>query len=348
MTTTSSSHRPAALRADLPAVMRAVAQDRYGEADVLHPAELPLPAPGEGEVLVEVHAAGVDRGVWHLMAGRPYVARLLFGLTRPRNPVPGMDLAGVVAAVGAGVTRFAVGDRVFGIGRGAFAEYAIAPEAKLAHVPAATTAVQAAVTPISGLTALQALTDVASVQPGDHVLVIGASGGVGSFAVQIATALGAEVTGVASAAKADLVRSLGADHVLDHAGDDYLDGTVRYDVVVDTGGLNPVRRLRRALTSTGTLVIVGGEGGGAVAGGVGRSLRAAAWSPFVSQRLRGMLSSERREDLERLAALLASGDLVPAVGARYPLDRAPQAIADLTAGRARGKSVVVVRDTVSA
>lgn len=325
--------------------MRAVVQHAYGSAETLHLDELDRPTVADDEVLVEVHAAGLDRGVWHLMTGLPYLVRLSgYGLTKPKTLVPGFDVAGRVAAVGKAVDRFAVGDEVFGIARGAFAEYAVAKAEKLALKPANATFEQAAVAAISGITALQALTDVGRVRAGQSVLVIGASGGVGSYAVQIAKALGASVTGVASARKADLVRSLGADRIIDYATTDYLDGAARYDLIVDTGGLSPVRKLRRALTPKGTLVIVGGEGGGRWTGGIGRQLRALLLSPFVSQRLTTFISAERRSAIERLARHIAEGDVVPAVGRRYALDEAPAAVGDLAAGKAEGKSVIVVRE----
>lgn len=329
----------------LPATMRAVVQDAYGSSEALRLAEVDRPEPGAGEVLLEVHAAGVDRGVWHLMTGLPYAVRLAgYGIRRPTNPVPGLDVAGTVVAVGPDVERFAVGDEVFGIGQGTYAEYALASPDTLTHRPPGLAPEQAAVTAISGITALQALTDVGRLEAGQSVLVIGASGGVGSYAVQIGTALGAAVTGVASAAKADLVRSLGAADVIDYAATDYLDGSARYDLVVDTGGLNPIRRLRRALTPSGTLVIVGGEGGGRWTGGTGRQMRALLLSPFVRQRLTTFISGEKHTDMERLAALVQDGAVTPAVGQRYSLAQAPQALADLETGRARGKSVVVVRE----
>ncbi len=302
------------------------------------------PVAGTGQVLLEVHAAGVDRGTWHLMTGLPYIMRVMgFGLTRPKDPVPGADVAGRVVAVGPGVERFKVGDEVFGIAQGSYAEYAVAEADKLAHKPTTISFEQAAVASVSGITALQALTEVGKLESGQHVLVIGASGGVGSYAVQIAKALGARVTGVSSARKADLVRSLGADAVIDYAAGDYLDGSTRYDLVIDIGGRNPLRRLRRALTPRGTLVIVGGEGGDRLTGGFGRQLRAALLSPFVSQRMAMFISTEHYRYIETLAGFIERGEVTPAVGQRYRLDEAPAAIADLAAGRAEGKSVIVVR-----
>jgi NADPH:quinone reductase-like Zn-dependent oxidoreductase len=225
--------------------MRAIAQDVYGSAEVLHLAQVPRPVPAEHEVLVRVRAAGLDRGVWHLTRGLPYLARLAFGLRKPKNPIPGMDLAGIVVAAGPSVTRFAIGDEVFGSGRGSFAEYAVAREDQLAIKPANLTFEQAAAVPVSAVTALQGLRDAGRIEPGQKVLVIGASGGVGSFAVQLAKAFGAHVTGVASTAKLDVVRSLGADRVIDHTREDFADGASRYDLILDIAGNPSLARLRR-------------------------------------------------------------------------------------------------------
>lgn len=327
-----------------PGHMRAIVQREYGSAENLQLAEIARPEVKPDQVLIEVHAAGVDRGVWHLMTGLPYLVRLAgYGITRPKSQILGMDVSGTVVAVGDDVERFQLGDEVFGIARGSFAEYAVADEQKLAHKPANVSFERAAVSAISGITALQALTDVANLEPGQSALVIGASGGVGSYAVQIAKALGGEVTGVASGAKGDLVRSLGADHVIDYRETDYLDGSSRYDVIVDIGGLNPVRKLRRALNRKGTLVIVGGEGGGRWTGGIGRQFRALMLSPFVPQRLTMFMSSEAHSHMERLADRIEAGEVVPAVGRTYRLEEAPIAVADLEAGRASGKSAIVVR-----
>jgi NADPH:quinone reductase-like Zn-dependent oxidoreductase len=326
--------------------MRAVVQDQYGSADSLSMTVVDSPDIAPDEVLIEVAAAGVDRGVWHLVTGKPYLVRLAgYGITKPKNRVPGLDVSGRVIAVGGDVRRFQVGDQVFGIANGAYAELAAAKEDKLAHKPENLSFEQAAVAAISGITALQALTDVGGVAAGDSVLVIGASGGVGTYVVQLAKALGTTVTGVASAAKSDLVSSLGADEVIDYAAGDYLGGEVRYDMIIDIGGLNSVSRLRRALKDGGTLVIVGGEGGGSVTGGIGRQIRAKLLSPFVSQRLTFFLSTEHHRYMERLASYMETGEVVPAVGRRYRLEEAGQAIADLEAGRARGKSVIVVEES---
>ncbi len=324
-------------------MMRAIVQHTYGPSETLALTEVARPEPGPGEVLIEVYAAGMDRGVWHLMTGLPYVVRLAgYGISRPKHPIPGMDVAGRVVTVGEGVKRFDVGDAVFGIARGAYAEFAIAEEAKLAHKPDSMTFDQAGVAAISGITALQALTDVGRLEAGQDVLVIGASGGVGSYAVQLSKALGATVTGVASGTKTDLVLTLGADEAIDYTADDYLDGRKRYDLIIDTGGRNPVRKLRRALRRDGTLVIVGGEGGNRLTGGIGRQLRAVALSPFVSQRLAMFVSSEDHRHIERLARHLDTDEVTPAIGERFSLDDVPEAIRKLEAGEARGKSVVVI------
>jgi NADPH:quinone reductase-like Zn-dependent oxidoreductase len=324
--------------------MQAVVQRSYGSVDTLTYTEIARPDVGAGQVLVEVHAAGVDRGVWHLMTGTPYLVRLAgYGITKPKQQVPGLDVSGTVVAVGNDVTRFAVGDEVFGIAGGAYAEYAVAEEKKLAHKPSNITFDQAAVTAISGITALQALVDEGRIAAGQKVLVIGASGGVGSYVVQLAKASGAMVTGVASEAKTDFVRSLGADQVIDYRKNDYLDGSVNYDLIIDTGGRNSVRRLGRALRRKGTLVIVGGEDGNKLTGGIGRQIWAKVLSLFVSQRLTFFISEEHHSHMDRLAAYLDRGAVVPPVGRRYTLDSVGEAITDLVTGKAEGKSVIVVR-----
>ena len=243
--------------------MRAIVQDAYGSSDVLRLADIDHPEIAGNEVLVKVAAAGMDRGTWHSMAGKPYLMRVIgFGFRRPKNRVPGLDVAGTVVTVGSEVTRFEPGDEVFGISRGSFAEFATVREDKLAHKPASLGFEQAAVVPISAGTALQGLRDSGNIEPGQKVLIVGASGGVGTYAVQLAKAFGAEVSGVSSTAKLDLVRSIGADHVIDYTSEDYLDGSHSYDLILDIGGNNSLSRLRRALTPKGTLVIVGGEEGG--------------------------------------------------------------------------------------
>src|SRR3954453_18146283 len=281
------------------ATMRAVVQDQYGSSDVLRVARVARPVTADHEVLVRVHAAGLDRGTEHLMTGKPYVMRLGFGLRKPKNPVSGRDVAGTVAEVGSSVTRFAVGDEVYGIAPGSFAEYAGAREDKLARKPVNLSFTQAAVVPVSAGTALRAIVDVGKVRAGQSVLVVGASGGVGAFAVQLAKAFGAEVTGVCSTAKLDLVSSLGADHVLDYTREDFADGSRRYDLILDIGGSTSVRRLRKALEPRGTLVFVGGENSGSLTG-MGRQLRGVLMSPFLRQRLALLVAKMRAGDYESL------------------------------------------------
>jgi NADPH:quinone reductase-like Zn-dependent oxidoreductase len=323
--------------------MRAVVQDTYGAPDILDLREVDRPAIGPGEVLVRVHAAGIDQGVWHLMAGLPYVVRLAgYGVRTPKNPVRGLDVAGEVEAVGTQVTRFRPGDEVFGTCGGSFAEYASAREDRLARMPANLGFEEAAVVPTSGYAALQAVRDHGHVQAGQHVLVIGAGGGVGTFAIQIAKAYGARVTGVASSAKMDLVRSIGADEAIDYTVEDFVDRPERYDAILDIAGNRPLSRLRRALTSQGTLVIVGGETSGKWVGGVDRQVRARLLSPFVDQSLRPCFSSERPEDLEELRQLIEAGDVAPVVARAFPLSAVPEAIRYLRAGHPRGKTVVTV------
>ncbi len=292
--------------------MRAIVQDAYGSSDVLRLAEIDQPEIAGNEVLVKVAAAGMDRGTWHSMAGKPYLMRVIgFGFRRPKNRVPGLDVAGTVVTVGSEVTRFEPGDEVFGISRGSFAEFAAVREDKLAHKPASLGFEQAAVVPISAGTALQGLRDSGNIEPGQKVLIVGASGGVGTYAVQLAKAFGAEVTGVSSTAKLDLVRSIGADHVIDYTSEDYLDGSHSYDLILDIGGNNSLSRLRRALTPKGTLVIVGGEEGGNLTGGFDRQLRALALSLLVGQKLTMLASKERHTDLEALTPLLENGQVTP-------------------------------------
>ena len=325
--------------------MRAVVQDRYGSADVLELSDIDKPEPQVNEVLIRVHAAGVDRGVWHLMTGLPYFLRLIIpdlGLKRPKNPVRGSDVAGVVEAVGKGVSNFKLGDEVFGIGMGSYAEYTRATEDKLAPKPANLTFEQAAVVPISGLTALQAVRDSGKVQPGHKLLIIGASGGVGTFAVQIAKSVGADVTGVCSTTKVDLVRSLGADHVIDYTGEDFADGKQRYDVILDTGGHSSLSHLRRALTPEGTLVIVGAETSGRWFGGFDRSIRAMLLSRFVKQQLIAFVNSENADDLVAIKALIEAGKVAPTVDRTFSLDEAAKAVSYLTEGHARGKVAITV------
>ena len=325
--------------------MQAIIQENYGEAEnVLRLDQTGRPTIGDREVLLHVHAAGVDRGVWHLVAGLPYAVRLAgYGIRAPKTPVPGREVAGRIEAVGGAVT-LAVGDEVFGIAEGSFAEYARARAGKLAPKPSNLTFAQAAAVPVSGLTALQAVRDRGHVQAGQQVLVIGASGGVGTFAVQIAKAYGADVTGVCSTAKADVVKSIGADRVIDYTREDIADGGRRYDVILDTGGNRPLRQLRRALTPRGTLVIIGGETDGRWLGGSDRQLRAVMLSPFTSQHLSTLLCSENQADLIALTEMIESGQVTPVIDKSYPLSETIAAIRYMRDGHARGKVVIDISD----
>ena len=323
--------------------MQAIVHRSYGSADVLQRETLDLPNIGEKEVLIEVHAAALDRGTWHLMTGTPYLIRILgFGLMKPKQVTPGLDVAGRVRAVGSSVTRFAPGDEVYGIANGSFAEYAAASEDKLVPKPVDMTFDVAAAT-VSGITALEALTDVGKLKAGQHVLIIGASGGVGTYAVQLAKALGAEVTGVASESKSDLVHSLGADHVLDYQTDFLAESQHRYDLIVDIGGRNSVSGLRHILSDQGTLVFVGGEGGNRITGGIGRQVWASLMSPFLKQNLKMFVSGENQSMISRLSEYIKSGAVIPIIGQRFTLDETPEAMRELEAGNARGKTLIVVR-----
>jgi NADPH:quinone reductase-like Zn-dependent oxidoreductase len=322
------------------ATMNAIVHHAYGSAEVLRVERIDRPVIAEHEVLVRVHAAGFDRGAWHMIMGLPYLIRLVSGIRTPKNPVPGIDLAGTIVEVGAAVTKFAVGDEVFGTGRGSFAEYAVAAEDKLARKPVTLSFEQAAVVPVSASTALQALMDVGRLQSGQTVLIIGASGGVGTFAIQLAKALGVEVTAVCGTAKLDLVRSLGADHVIDYTRDDFADGSHRYDLILDIAGNPTLSRLRRALTPTGTAVIVGGESGGSLTGSIDRQLRARVMSLFIRQRLTSLLVRQRSSDLETLTVFIEAGTVVPAVDRTFSLDQVPDAMRYLQAGNARGKIAI--------
>jgi len=329
------------------ATMTAIVHREYGDApeDVLRLEEVDEPMIGDDEVLVRVHAASVDRGTWHIMAGLPYPIRVAgFGLRRPKHLNPGRSLAGTVATVGTDVTGFEPGDEVFGSCDGSFAPYARVRTDKLAPKPSNLTFEQAAAVPISGLTALQAVRDHGRVEARQQVLIVGASGGVGSFAVQIAKAFGAEVTGVCSTAKVDLVWAIGADHVVDYTAEDFADGEHRYDVILDIGGNRRLSDLRRALTSRGRLVIVGGETDGRWLGGSDRQVRALLLSPFVGQQLGTFVSSENAADLMVLRDLIESGDVRPVVDRTYPLADTAAAIRHLVDGAARGKTVITVHD----
>jgi NADPH:quinone reductase-like Zn-dependent oxidoreductase len=324
-------------------MMKAIVQDVYGSADVLELRDIGRPDPADGEVLIRVRAAGVDQGVWHLMTGLPYLVRLFgYGLKKPKVPVRGREVAGVVEAVGPGVTRFSPGDEVFGTCEGSFAEYVCAKEDKVARKPAHLSFEEAAASPISGVTALQAVRDAGQITVGQKVLILGAGGGVGSFAVQLAKAFGAEVTGVCSTGKVELVRSLGADAVVDYTKT-YIAGAGKvYDLILDAAGNRPLSFLRRLLVRKGTLVIIGGEGGGKLTGGFERSLVAPLVSLFFGRQFKGLVAKETHLDLEALASLMEAGSVKPAVDKVFPLAEAPAAIRYLHEGRARGKVVLTI------
>lgn len=324
------------------ATMRAAVQHRYGPPSVLESSEVGIPLPGRGEVLVRVGAAAVHPGDYFVMTGEPYVLRLVFGLRRPRHGIPGRDLAGVVAAVGKDVTALRPGDEVFGWSTaGTLAEYACVPADHLVSVPANLSIVHAAAVPTSALTAWQALRTIANVQPGQTVLVTGASGGVGSFAVQIANAFGAEVTGVCSTRNVDMVRSLGAHHVVDYTRTDFTRAEKRYDVILDNVEVHPLAAVRRALTPTGTLIPNSGHGGRWF-GPLGRIVRARVLSGFTRQRLRPFTSVGKRQDLLSLADLLATGQVTPVIDRTYPIDEAADALRYVAAGHTRGKVVITL------
>ena len=323
--------------------MKAIAQEHYGGTEQLQLVQRPVPQPQEGEVLLEVAAAGMDRGTWHMMRGLPYIIRPAFGIRAPRQPIPGLDVAGVVVAVGAEVSDFAVGDAVFGFAKGSFAEYAIADPGKLAMMPTGVDSAAAAALGVSGLTALGAVYDKGQVSAGQRVLITGASGGVGSYAVQMAADLGAEVTGVCSGDKSDFMTSLGATHVWDYTRGP-IAATQPFDVIIDIAGMTPVRQLRKILTKTGTIVMVGGEGDNRWTSGFGRTIRATFLSLFIRQNIVMFLASERHEDLVRLAKLVESGAVKTPIDRVLPLEEAPAAMELLEEGRIRGKVALAVRD----
>jgi NADPH:quinone reductase-like Zn-dependent oxidoreductase len=322
--------------------MKAIVQHEYGPPDDLELENIDTPVAKDDEVLLRVHAAGVDPGVWHLTTGLPYLVRIMgFGLRRPKARVRG-DVAGRVEAVGKDVAAFQPGDEVFGTCDGAFAEYACAHADRFALKPATLTFEQAAAVPISGCTALQGLRDKGQIQPGQTVLIIGAAGGVGTFAVQLAKVFAAEVTGVCSTTKVDLVRSIGADHVVDYTREDFTDGMQRYDLILDTAGRRSLAQLRRALATRGRLIIVGGEGGGRWLGGFDRGFRGLALSPFIRQQVRPMSSTQRQEDLQFLKGVIEAGAVTPVIERTYPLSETASAIGYVAEGHARGKVVITV------
>ncbi|MFE7899366.1 NAD(P)-dependent alcohol dehydrogenase [Streptomyces sp. NPDC057424] len=325
--------------------MKAVVQDRYGSADTLEFRDVDRPAPGAGEVLVRVHAASVNAYDWHFMRGDPLIGRGTMGLRRPRTPVRGRDFAGRVEALGAGVTGLEPGDEVYGEADGTFAEYVCARDAEVGPKPANLTFEEAAAMPLAGNTALIGLRDVARVRPGQAVLVNGASGGVGTFAVQLGKAYGAEVTAVCSTRNADLVRSLGADHVIDYTREDFTRGGRRYDVVLDLVGNHPLGALRRVLSPTGVLALSGGGvyEGGSVVGPMGLFLKRQVVAPFArGQRLLEISARQNKANLAALRELAEAGKISPVVERTYPLDEAAEAIRYLEVEHARAKVVVTV------
>ena len=324
------------------ATMRAIVRDTYGNADVLRMDNVARPEATDHEVVLRVHAAGLDRGTWHMMTGQPYLGRLAFGLPKPTNPVLGIDVSGTVVAVGSAVTRFALGDEVFGFGKGTFAEYAVAREDRLARKPVNLSFPQAAVVPISAATALQALDAVGGIRSGHVALVIGASGGVGSYAVQLAKAFGAEVSGVASTAKLDLVRSLGADHVLDYTREDFTKGAQHYDLILDNVGTHSLREYKRVLDPKGIYVMIGSTTIGNWFAWLVTPIEGLMLSPFVSQKFGMFVADLNKEDLATLGDLMQSGKVTPVIDRRYKLSETPEALRYLEKGHARGKVVLTV------
>ncbi len=322
-------------------MMKAIRRTVYGPGESLSFDEIPTPEVGDSDVLMEVHTSSVNPYDWHLVRGEPYLLRVSAGFRRPKNPEVGIDAAGTVIAVGAKVTRFEPGDKVFGLARGAFAEYSAADEKRLVSKPDALTFESAASLPCAGNTALLAVRDKGQVESGMSVLVNGASGGVGSFAVQIAKSLGAEVTGVCSTRNVELVKSIGAAEVIDYSHDDFARRSRRYDVVVDTIGNRTLSDLRRALKPRGTLVVAGG-GSGKWFRPIALSLKAVVVSPLVRQQIRSVMAVVTPENLETLSTLVLSGDVAPLIDRTYPLRETPAAVSYVEEGHARGKVIITV------
>ncbi len=323
--------------------MKAIVQSIYGSAQVLEFTDIAKPLVRDDDVLVQVHAAGLHVGDWHVMTGRPYMLRVVgFGLLVPRVRVRGIDVAGTVEAVGRNVTEFGPGDEVFGTCEGAFAEYARAPQSSLARKPRNLTLEQAATVPTSGFAALQALRNRGEIRPGQKVLIVGATGGVGMFAVQLAKAFGAEVTGVCSSGKIDWLRSQGIDHIIDYSKEDFAQSDHRYDLVLDVGGSRSLLDLRRVLKPRGILVMVGGEGGDRVLGGTRKWIHAVMLAPFVSQRLRPLSTAPNKKDLLLLKGFAESGNLKPAIDRIFALSETADAFRYLGKGEGRGKVVITV------
>ena len=323
--------------------MKAMVQERFGPPDVLRLADIDTPEVGADDVLVKVHAASLNPADWHILRGDPLVARLMgIGLTKPKDPVAGSDAAGVVEAVGTNVRGLQPGEEVLGFVRGAFAEFACAAQDKVVPRPPGLTFEQAAAVPIAATTALRGIRDVGEVKAGQRVLVNGAGGGVGTFAIQIAAAMGAEVTGVCSTGNVELVRSIGAAHVIDYTTEDFTDGRIRYDVILDNVSSLPLKRLRGALTPKGTLVLNGGGSPGHVFGPIAGILKAVVANLFVSQRLRPLPSKQEQEELLDVTRLIAEGKLTPVVDRTYPLTETAEGLSHVEQGHTRGKIVVTV------
>jgi NADPH:quinone reductase-like Zn-dependent oxidoreductase len=319
--------------------MQAIVQDNYGSHETLSLGDVAKPKIGADEVLVRVHAASIHVGDWILMTGSPFVMRLATGLRKPKNRVPGTDVAGTVESVGSDVTNLRPGDQVFGWGTGAFAEYIHGPATQFIKKPTNLSFEQASAVGVSASTALQLLRDDGKVKPGQKVLINGASGGVGTFAVQIAKALGAEVTGVTSTKNVEMVRSIGADHVIDYTRDDFTAGGQRYDLILDNVGNQSMARTRRALLPTGTLI---SNGGGHADGKLGRTVRAMLASMVVRQQATPTVKSTNHDDLVALKTLIEAGQVTPVIDRTYPLTETPAAIAHVAQGHARGTVVITV------
>ena len=323
--------------------MKAIVQDEYGSPDVLELREIDKPVVKDDEVLVRVRAASVNPADWHYLRGVPYIMRPVSGLGKPKNAVLGRDIAGEVEELGKGVTRFVAGDDVFAnVESGGFAEYAAVPEAVLVPKPANLTFEQAAAVPLAALTALQGLRDAGKLQPAQKVSIIGASGGVGTFAVQIAKSFGADVTGVCSTRNVELVRLLGADDVIDYTQEDFTQSGQKYDLILQLAGTRSPSDCRRALTSKGTLLLSSGESRGRWIGPVGRMIKAAALSPFVSQKLGSFLAKSDQHDLQFVKELIEAGKVKPVIDRTYPLSETPEAISYLEEGHSRGKVVITM------
>jgi NADPH:quinone reductase-like Zn-dependent oxidoreductase len=323
--------------------VKALVQDRFGPPDVLRLAETRVPEVGAGDVLVRVHAAALNPADWHILRGDPLIARLMgVGLSRPKARVAGIDAAGVVEAVGAKVRQLRNGDEVLGFCRGAFAEYACAAADLVVPKPASLSFERAAAVPVAATTALRGIRDVGEVKAGQRVLVNGAGGGVGTYAVQIAAALGAEVTGVCSTGNVELVRSIGAAHVIDYTREDFAGGRAKYDVILDNVSSLPLTRLRGALTPKGTLVLNGGGTPGHVFGPVAGIARAGVANVFVSQRLRPLPTRQNRQELLAVTGLIEDGKLTPVVGRTYPLANTAEGLRHVEQGHTRGKIVITV------